>query len=175
MPRARHSLWKELNLAMSDLTPTKWKLYHRILRKERALCKLRKNYRSRKLEDLCDVDSDPKTQEISNCLNVEAIRLMAAIIRNSRHKPRGMRWNFKDKILFLSLVKRNPKSHTLLQILFHLLSGWTLQSLLNTVHFNTALIPVCLSTSPLSAENVWERAVMLSLVWWNVNQKESPV
>jgi len=75
------------------------------LRKESALCKLRKNYRSRKLKDLCDVDSDPKMQEISNSLNVEAVRLMAAIIRNSRHKPRGRRWNLEDKILFLSRLK----------------------------------------------------------------------
>jgi len=28
--RERHSLLKELNLVMSDLTPRKWKLYHRI-------------------------------------------------------------------------------------------------------------------------------------------------
>jgi len=44
-PRPRHSLLKELNLAMSDLTPRKRKLYQRIQRKESALCKLRKEYR----------------------------------------------------------------------------------------------------------------------------------
>jgi len=76
---------------MSDLTPRKRKLNQRIWRKENAHCKLRKKYRSRKLKDLCDVDSYPMMQEISDSLNVEAVRLLAAIIRNSRHKPRGRR------------------------------------------------------------------------------------
>jgi len=43
------------------------------------------------LKDLCDVDSDPLKQEISNSLNAEAVRLLAAIIRNSKNKPRGRR------------------------------------------------------------------------------------
>ena len=90
-PTARRSLLKELNLAMSDLTPRKRKLYRRIRRKESALCKLRKKYRSRKLKDLCDVDSDPLMQKISNSLTAEAVRFLAAIIRNSRYKPRGRR------------------------------------------------------------------------------------
>jgi hypothetical protein len=63
-PRTRRSLLKELHLAKSDLTPRKQKLYQRIRRKESALCKLRQNYRSRKLKDLCDVESDPLMQEI---------------------------------------------------------------------------------------------------------------
>jgi len=46
-PTARRSLLKELNLAMSDLTPRKRKLYQRIWRKESALYKSRKKYRSR--------------------------------------------------------------------------------------------------------------------------------
>jgi hypothetical protein len=58
---------------MSDLTPRKRKPYQRIWRKESA----------------------PLMQEISNSLNAEAVRLLAAIIRNSRHKPRGRRWNFE--------------------------------------------------------------------------------
>jgi hypothetical protein len=89
-PTARRSLLRELNLAKSDLTSRKRKLYQRIRRKETALCKLRQKYRSKKLKDLCDVDSDPLMQEISNSLNAEAVGLLAAIIRNSRHKPRGM-------------------------------------------------------------------------------------
>jgi hypothetical protein len=42
------------------------------------------------------VDSDPLMQEISNSLNADAVRLLAAVIRNSRHKLRGRRWNFED-------------------------------------------------------------------------------
>ena len=52
-----------------------------------AVCKLRSKYISRKLKDLCDVDSDPLVHEISNSLNVEAVRLLSAFIRNSRCKP----------------------------------------------------------------------------------------
>ena len=103
-PRARRSLLKELHSALSDLTPRERKLYQTIRRKESALCKLRQKYKSRKLKDLCDVDSDPLMQEISNSLNAEAVRLLAAIIRNSSHKPRGRRWNFEEKILALSVV-----------------------------------------------------------------------
>jgi hypothetical protein len=51
---------------------------------------------------MCAVDSDPLMQEISNSLNAEAVRLLAAIIRNTRHKPRGRRWTFEDKRLALS-------------------------------------------------------------------------
>jgi len=110
---------------MSDLRPRKRKLYQRIRRKDSALCKLRKKYRSRKLKDLCHVDSDPLMKNISNSLNAEAVRLLAAIIRNSRHKPRGRRWNFAEKILALSLLKRSPKSYTLLHTLFPLPLGRT--------------------------------------------------
>jgi hypothetical protein len=85
------------------------------------------------LKDLCDVDSDPLMQDISNSLNAEAVRLLAAIIRNSRRKPRGRRWNFEENILALSLLKRSPKSYILLP------SGRTLQSLLNTVPFRTSI------------------------------------
>jgi len=52
--------------------------------------------------------------------------------------PRGRRWNFEEKILALSLLKRSPKSCILLQT-FPLPSGRTLQSLLNTVHFRTGI------------------------------------
>jgi hypothetical protein len=89
-------------LAKSDLTPRKRKLYQRIRRKESALCKLKKKYRSKKLKDLCDVDSDPLMQEILNSLNTEAVRLLAVLIKNSRNKPRGRRWNFEEKKFSLS-------------------------------------------------------------------------
>jgi hypothetical protein len=96
-PIAANSLLKEFNLAVSDLTPRKVKLYQRIRRKESALCKLRQKYRSTKLKDLCDVDSDTLMKETSNCLNAEAVRLLAAIVRNSRHKLKGRRWNIENK------------------------------------------------------------------------------
>jgi len=78
-------------------------------------------------------------QEISNSLNAEAVRFLAAVIRNSRHKPRGRGWNFEEKILALSVFKRSLKSYILLQTLFPLTSGCTLQSLLSTVHFRIGI------------------------------------
>ena len=104
-----------------------------------ALSKLRSKYRSKKLKDLSDVDSDPLMQEISNSFNAKAVRLLAAIVRISRCKPRGRRWNFEENILAVSLIKRSPKSYILLQTLFRLPSGCTLKSLLNTVHFRTGI------------------------------------
>jgi len=97
---------------MSDLTPRKRKLYQKIRGNESAHCKLRKKYRSRNLKHLCDVDSDLLMQEISYSLNTEAVRLLAAIIRISRHKPNGRRWNFEETFwlcLYLC-VTQNPIS-----------------------------------------------------------------
>jgi hypothetical protein len=125
---------------MSDLVPRKQKLYQRIWIKESALCKLRNKNTSRKLKDLCDVVCDPMMQEISNSLNAEAVRLLAAIIRNIRHKLRGRRWNFEENVLALSVLKRSPKSYVILQRLFLLPSGHAMQSLLNSVHFRTGII-----------------------------------
>jgi hypothetical protein len=72
-------------------------------------------------------------------LSVEAARLLAGVIRNSRQKPKGRRWNFEDKVLALALLKCSPKSYILLQTLFPLPSRRTLQSVLNTVHFTAGI------------------------------------
>jgi hypothetical protein len=155
-PRARHSLLKEFNLASSsELTPRKRKLYERIRNKESALCKLKKKYKAKKLEYLCHADSDPLMENLSSSLSVEAARLLAAIIRNSRLKPRGRRWEFEDKVLALSLLKRSPKSYILLRTLLPLPSRRTLQSLLNTGHFKTGINAHVFGALQHSAENVW--------------------
>jgi hypothetical protein len=78
-------------------------------------------------------------EKLSSSLSVEAARLLAATVRNSRQKPKGRRWTFEDKVLALALMKRSPKSYILLQTLFPLPSRRTLQSLLNTVHFKTGI------------------------------------
>jgi hypothetical protein len=111
-PRARHSLLKELNLAScSELTPRKRKLYDHIWNKERALLKLRKKYKGKKMEKLCDVDSDPLMQGLSS-FSVEAARFLAGVFRNSRQKLQGKRWTSEDKVLALSLLKHNLRSYT---------------------------------------------------------------
>ncbi|XP_023719162.1 uncharacterized protein LOC111870825 [Cryptotermes secundus] len=139
-PRARRSLLKELNLAsLSELTPKKRKLYAQIRNKESALCKLKKKYKGKKLENLCDVDSDPLMERLSSSLSVEAARLLAAIIRNSRQRPQGRRWDFKEKVLALSPLKHSPKSYILLRTLLPLPSRRSLQSLLSTVPFRTGI------------------------------------
>jgi hypothetical protein len=133
-PRARHSLLKDLNLAtVSQLTPREKFLYDRIRNKESALCKLRKKYRQN-LGFVSGVEGNTLMEDISTSLNAEAISLLNGIVRNSRHKPNGRRWNFKDKMLALSLLKRSPKSYSL-RVLLPLPSRRTLQSILGTVHF----------------------------------------
>ncbi|PNF29154.1 hypothetical protein B7P43_G12376 [Cryptotermes secundus] len=120
-PRARRSLLKELNLAsLSELTPKKRKLYAQIRNKESALCKLKKKYKGKKLENLCDVDSGPLMERLSSSLSVEAARLLAAVIRNSRQRPQGRRWDFEEILLALSPLKHSPKSYMLLRTLLPL-------------------------------------------------------
>jgi hypothetical protein len=139
-PRARHPLLKELNFAsLSELTPRKRKLYEHIWRKASALCKLKKKYKGKKLKVLCGVDSDPLMENLSSCINVEATRILAAIFRNSQHRPKGRRWNFDEKVLALSLLNRSPKSEILLRTLLPLPSRRSLQSLLNTVPFRMGI------------------------------------
>jgi hypothetical protein len=50
----------------SELTPRKRKLYDCVQNKERALSKPRKKYKGKKMEKLCDVDSDPLMQGLSS-------------------------------------------------------------------------------------------------------------
>jgi hypothetical protein len=138
---------------MSDLTPRKQKLYNSIRSNESAHCKLRKKYRARKMKYLCDMDSDPLMQDFSNSLNAEAVRLLAAVIRNSKHKPQGRRWNFKDNFA-QSLLQCSPKSYILLRTLFPLPSGQTLHSVLGTVQLMTGINSYVFDMLCHYAENV---------------------
>jgi len=74
-------------------------------------------------------------EDISTSLNAEGIRLLKGIFRNSKRKPNCRRWNFEDKMLALSLLKRSPKSYSFLRLLLPLPSRRTLQTVLSTVHF----------------------------------------
>ena len=134
-PRPRHSLLRELNLAtVSQFTPREKLLYDRIRKKQSALCKLRRKCRQN-LKFVSDVEVNIVTEDISTSLNAEGIRLLKGIFRNSKRKPKGRRWNFEDKILALSLLKRSPKSYSFLRLLLPLPSRRTLKSVLSTVHF----------------------------------------
>ena len=135
IPRARHSLLRELNLAtVSEFTPREKLLYDRIRKKESALCKLRRKCR-RNIKLVSDDEVNTLTGDISTYLNAAGIRLLKGIFRNSKRKPKGRRWNFEDKMLALSLLKRSPKSYSFLRLLLPLPSRRTLQSVLNTIHF----------------------------------------
>jgi hypothetical protein len=87
------------------------------------------------LKFVSDEEVNTLTGDISTSLNAEGIRLLKGIFRNSKRKPKGRRWNFKDKMVALSLLKRSPKSYSFLRLLLPLPSRRTLQSVLNTVHF----------------------------------------
>jgi hypothetical protein len=120
-PRARYSLLKELTLAsLSELAPRKRKLYDHIRNKESVLCKLKNKYKAKKLKTLFRVDSDPVMENLSSSLSVEAVRLLAAIFRNTTQKLKGRRWSFEDKVLALCLLKHSPKSYILLRTLLPL-------------------------------------------------------
>jgi hypothetical protein len=109
-PRARHSLLRELNLAtVSQFTPREKLLYDTIRKKEGALGRLRSKCRQN-LKCVSDVEVKTLTEDISTSLTAEGIRLLKGIFGNSKRKPKGRRWNFEDKMLALSLLKRSPKS-----------------------------------------------------------------
>ena len=93
----------ELNLpTVSQFTPREKLLYDKICKKESGLCILRRNCR-RNLKFVSDVEVNTLTEDISASLNAEGIRLLKGIFRNSKRKPKGRRWNFKVKMLALSL------------------------------------------------------------------------
>jgi hypothetical protein len=96
----------------------------------------KRNTRAKKLEKLCDLDSDLLMENLSS-FSVEAARLLVAMFRNSNQKPKGRRWNFEDRVLALSVLKRSPKSYILHHTLLPLPSRRSLQSILNTVTFRT--------------------------------------
>jgi hypothetical protein len=91
------------------------------------------------MKELCNVDRDPLMENLSSSFSVEAARFLAAMFRNSRHKPKGRRWHFEEKVLVLSLLKRSPKSYILLRTLLPLPSRGSLQSILNTVPFRPGI------------------------------------
>jgi len=107
--------------------------------KERALCKLRKKYRTMKLKEVCQLESNPLIQSLSSSLNVGTSRFLLSIVRNNKYEPKGRRWSCKEKVLAISIQKCNPRSYTFLWSLFPLPSRRTLQSLLNTVQFRTSI------------------------------------
>jgi hypothetical protein len=102
------------------------------------------------LKKLCNVDRNPVMENLSSSLAVEAARLLAAIIRNSRQKLKSRRWNSDDKVLALALLKCSPKSYSL-QALFPLPCRRTLQSFLSAVRYKTYISADVFGT--LAAEN----------------------
>jgi hypothetical protein len=85
------------------------KLYKHIRNKESEHCNLRKKYKGEKMIKLCDVDSDPLMQSLSSFFSLEVAGLLATMFWNSTQKPKVRRWNFDEKVLALSLLKRSPK------------------------------------------------------------------
>jgi len=76
---------------------------------------------------------------ISNSLNAEAVRLLAAVIWNSIKKPSGKRCNFEEKrsLCFYLIVAQNP---TFFVILIRSIIRTHFAIPLNTVHFRTSII-----------------------------------
>jgi hypothetical protein len=94
--------------SLSNVTSRKRKLYEHIQDKESALCRPKKD-KAKNVKKLCDVDSGPVMENIYSSFTVQAFRSLAAVIRNSRHKPKGKRKSFlkhslKSYILFWTLL-----------------------------------------------------------------------
>jgi hypothetical protein len=120
---------------VSQFTPKEKLLYFKIWEKESVLCKLRRKCRQNLKFD-SDVEVNTLMEDISTSLNAEGIeKLLKGIFRNNKCKPEGWRWNFEDKMLALSLLKRSPKSYSFLRVLLPLPSRCTSQSVLSTVRF----------------------------------------
>jgi len=138
--KAWHSVVKKLDLdRFAEFAPSYKKLYVMIWTRECALCKLRKEYRAKKLKEVCQLDSNPLIHSLSSSLNVDTSRFLASVVRNSKHEPKGRRWSYKE-VLGVSILKHSPRSFAFLWSLFPPPSRRTLQSLLNTVQFRTALV-----------------------------------
>jgi hypothetical protein len=73
------------------MTPRKRKMYQHIRKQGSALCKLKRQCKAKKLKDVCALDRDPMMQKLASSLSVEAAGLLAAVIQNSRQKPKGRR------------------------------------------------------------------------------------
>jgi len=65
--------------------------------RENAFCKLRKMYRAKKLKEFCQLDCNPLISSLSSYLNVDTSKVLASIIRISKHEPKGRMWNSKKK------------------------------------------------------------------------------
>jgi hypothetical protein len=68
-----------------------------------------------------------------NFLNLDTLRYFASGDRNRKYEPKGRRWNPKEKVLAVFIIKCSPRSYVFFRFLFHLTSRRTLHFLLNTV------------------------------------------
>jgi len=88
--KAWHSVVKKLDLdRVAEFAPSYKKLYVMIRTRECALCKLRKKYRAKKLKEVCQLDSNSLIHFRSSSLNVDTSRLLASVVKNSKHEPKG--------------------------------------------------------------------------------------
>jgi hypothetical protein len=51
------------------------------------------------MKEVCHLDSNHLIWSLSSSLNVHTSRFLETVIRNSRHKAEGRRWNFVEKVL----------------------------------------------------------------------------
>jgi len=107
---------------------------------------------------------------ISNSLNAEAVRLLAAVIWNSIKKPSGKRCNFEEKrsLCFYLIVAQNP---TFFVILIRSIIRTHFAIPLNTVHFRTSIISHVFYALGHSVQKMAKKRVLSYLVRWNVDRE----
>jgi len=85
------------------------------------------------------LDSNPLIHCLSYSLNADTSRFLTSVVRNSKDEPKDKRWNYKEEVLVVSILKCSPRSYAFLCSQFPLPSRRTLQSLLNTAQFRTGI------------------------------------
>lgn len=91
-PGAKYSLIKEHNfVSLSKLTTRKRKLYERIQNKENVLCKLKRKYKTKKLENISWAESDTVME---NHICVNRLPSCWQQLLDTVQKHKGRRWEF---------------------------------------------------------------------------------
>jgi len=127
-----------------------------------VLCKLRKKYVTKKMKEVCQLDSNPLIQALSSYLTVPN-SCLASFFRN-------IRWSLKEEVLAL---KRSPKSYTFLWSLFPLPSRQSLQSILNTIHFRMGINAHVFKTLKRTLQTMSDGDKVCCLVFDEMSNREN--
>ncbi|XP_063244534.1 uncharacterized protein LOC134544224 isoform X3 [Bacillus rossius redtenbacheri] len=124
---------------VSDLTPKKIKLFREVQSKTKALKRLRKKYVAKTqlshFDKSVSLESDLQFLKLREGISPAAYQLLVSQLRCAKKNPRGRRWTVREKIMYLTILKRSPAAYRLLKQMIVLPCKRTLTSMLNAVPF----------------------------------------